>query len=62
MAVLQDVLGLFRRDVYLQSGGQRGVDEDADDGGDLLLDGGLIAVRVTQVLDRAIAFELQSTF
>ena len=52
VSFLQNVLGLFRRDIYLQGGGHGRVDETVDDGGDLLLDGGLIAVRVTQVLQR----------
>ncbi len=50
VAILQDVLGLFRWDVYLQGGGHRGVDETVNDGGDLLLDGGLIAVGMAEVL------------
>lgn len=50
MALLQDALGLLRRDVDLQRGRHGGVDEAADDGGDLLLDGGLVAVGMTEVL------------
>ena len=50
MAFVQNVLGLFRRDVYLQSGGHGGIDKTVNDGGDLLLDGGLITVGVTEVL------------
>lgn len=50
MAFLQDVLGLFRGDVYLQTGGHGRVDKTVDDGGDLLLDDGLVTVRVTKVL------------
>lgn len=50
MALLKNVLGLFRRDVYLQCGGCGGVDETADDGGDLFLDDGLITVGMTEVL------------
>lgn len=49
---LQNLLRLFRRDVYLQGGGHGGADEAADDGGNLLLDGGLIAVGMTEVLQR----------
>lgn len=52
MALVQDVLGLLRRDVYLQGRGHGGVDETVNDGGDLLLDGCLIAVGVTEVLDK----------
>lgn len=44
------MLGLFRRDVYLQGGGHGGVNETVNDGGDLLLNGGLIAVGMTEVL------------
>lgn len=50
MAFLQDALGLFRRGVYLEGGGHGRVDETADDGGDFLLDDGLITVRVTEIL------------
>lgn len=44
------MLGLFRRDVYLQGGWHGGVDKAANDGGNLLLDGGLIAVGMAEVL------------
>lgn len=50
MAFVHNELGLFSRDVYLKGGGHGRVDEAADDGGDLLLDGGLVAVRMTEVL------------
>lgn len=50
VASLQDVLGLLRRDVYLQGGRHGGADETADDGGDFLLDGGIITVGMTEVL------------
>lgn len=50
LAIFQDMLGLFRRDVYLQGGGRGGVDEAGNDGGNLLLDGGFIAVGMTEVL------------
>lgn len=50
---LQNPLRLFRRDVYLQGGGHGGVDEAADDDGNLLLDGGVIAVGMTEVLQRS---------
>lgn len=50
MTFLYDVLGLFRRDIYLQGWWHGGVNEAADDGGDLVLDGGFITVRVTKVL------------
>lgn len=50
LASFQDVLGLFRRDVYLQGGGHGGVDKAVNDGGNLLLDGGFIAVGMTEVL------------
>lgn len=46
------MLRLFRRDVYLQGGGHGGADEAVDDGGNLLLDDGLIAVGMTEVLQR----------
>lgn len=51
--LLQNPLRLFRRDVYLQGGGDGGVDEAVDDDGNLALDGGLIAVGVTEVLQRS---------
>lgn len=44
------MLSLFWRDVYLQSGRCGGVDEAVNDGGDLALDGGVIAVGMTEVL------------
>lgn len=47
---LQNMLGLFRWDVYLQGGGHGGVDEAVNDCGNLLLDGGLITVGMTEVL------------
>ena len=50
VAFLQNVLGLFRRNVNLQGGGHGRVDKTVDDGGDLLLDGGLITVGMTKVL------------
>lgn len=50
MTFLQNVLSLFRRNVYLQGRGHGRVDETADDCGDFLLDGGIIAVRMTEVL------------
>lgn len=50
MAFLQNVLGLVRRDVYLQGGGHGRVDKAVNDGGDLLLDGGLSTVGMAEVL------------
>lgn len=50
VTLLQDALGLIRRNVDLQRRRHGGVDEAADDDGDLLLDGGLVAVGVTEVL------------
>lgn len=50
MAFLQNVLRLFRGNVYLQGGGHGGVDKTVNDGGDLLLDGGIVTVGMTEVL------------
>lgn len=50
VAFLQDALGLLRGDVNLQTGRHGRVDETGDDGGDLLLDDGLVTVGVTKVL------------
>lgn len=57
VAILQNTLGLLRRDVYLQSRGGGGVDETINDGGTLLLDRGLIAVGVTEVLEERALFQ-----
>lgn len=58
------MLGLFRLDVYLQGGGHGGVDKAVNDGGNLLLDGGLITVGMTEVLrtvrEGQIDFDLKS--
>lgn len=51
--LLQNALRLFRRDIHLQGGGDGGVDEAVDDDGNLFLDGGLIAVGMTEVLQRS---------
>lgn len=50
LALFQNALRLFRRDVDLQRRGKGGLDEAADDGGNLLLDGDVITVGVTEVL------------
>lgn len=50
LAIFQNAHGLFRWDVYLQRRGEGRLDEAADDGGNLLLDGDVITVGVTQVL------------
>lgn len=50
MALLQNTLGLIRWDVYLQCGLHRRVDKAGDDDGDLLLDSGLVAVGMAEVL------------
>lgn len=50
LSLFQNMLGLFWRDVYLQSRRRGGVDEAVNDGGDLVLDGGLITVGMTEVL------------
>lgn len=49
-AFFQNALRLFRWDVDLQRRGERGLDEAADDGGNLLLDGDVVTVGVTEVL------------
>ena len=47
---VQDGARLLGGDADLQGGGHRRADEAGDYGADLVLDGGLVTVRVTQVL------------
>lgn len=51
--LLQNGARLLRGDADLEGGGHGGVDEAADDGADLVLDGSFLAVRVAQVLKTA---------
>ena len=48
--MLDDGVGHVGGDVDLQGGGDRRVDETADDGGRLLLDEAAVSVQVTQLL------------
>lgn len=50
LAFFQNAQGLFRWDVDLQGGGQGGVDKAVNDGRNLLLDGEVVTVGMTEVL------------